>query len=147
MTRRGLVIVALSAAALAATGLACMSLAVAVPASVTDMRRPRPDPVPFRDHWEDPAPMTNEPRRERLDALLTAAARAYASEDAEVVDLVEYAKRRRDYRARRGGRVCSRCGQAKALASFVRDSRARDGRASICRSCKSEENAARRRDE
>ncbi|WGH20353.1 hypothetical protein SEA_MAGUCO_61 [Arthrobacter phage MaGuCo] len=69
----------------------------------------------------------------------------YDGGDGEAARLTAEALARLAWRKRRGGKVCVRCGQARQVGDFARDSRRPDGLAYACRSCEAARVRASRR--
>lgn len=74
---------------------------------------------------------------------IAAAAARYDGPDGEAALLTVQALRRRDWRLRRGGKVCSRCGRTYPLSAFGPRPDLADGLERRCRKC--ERNRARER--
>lgn len=60
------------------------------------------------------------------------------------VDLVERARRRLEWRRRRGFKVCARCSERKPASGFGVDSSRRDGLRRYCRVCVAAYDAGKR---
>jgi hypothetical protein len=72
------------------------------------------------------------------DALLSLTAK-YDDGNDEGAKLASEALRRLEWRRRRGGKVCSRCADAKPLEAFGPDARKGDGLDDRCRQCASDQ--------
>lgn len=69
------------------------------------------------------------------DKVAEAAAR-YVDDPEEIPALVEAVLARRDWRARRGFKVCASCGLEKPPTEFGKDSSRADGLRVVCRECR-----------
>lgn len=84
--------------------------------------------------------MTDRPWQEdfaTLDALDAVCAK-YDDGGGEAEALRQAAFRRLQWRRRRGGKDCARCGQTKPVTAFGPDGRKTDGLQGICRACDAE---------
>lgn len=87
--------------------------------------------------FDVPEELLGVERRPAEDALRALCDR-YDDGDDEGRRLYEQALRNLGRRRRRGGKACSRCGEAKPLSAFGPDDRNPDGKDGRCRACSSE---------
>jgi hypothetical protein len=87
-------------------------------------------------------PLSTDPLT--VEDRVAAVCARYDGEDDEAARLAEAALRRLDWRRRRGGKECSRCGAVLPVSAFGPDLRRPDGLRYVCRPCEAADRRRRR---